>query len=103
MRKSVMTATVTALLLAGGPLMVGTSYADTSAATPSTSEQDVSTSGPAASEQGADSEVLRPGANPNNPRDYAYLPPNMKIPVAGRRTEYPKAPSVNSTGTTDSR
>ncbi|GMA63167.1 DUF4855 domain-containing protein [Alicyclobacillus fastidiosus] len=102
MRKSVMTAAVTALLLAGVQLMVGTAYAGTGAAASSTSEQDVATSGPAASQQGADSEVLRPGANPNNPNDYPYLPSNMPIPVAGPRTQYPKAPSANSTGTTDS-
>lgn len=99
MRKSVIT-TMATVILVGGQFMLGTVYADTGTQTSVTSGQDVTSTDPATSQMGDDSQVLRPGADPNNPNDYAYLPPNMAIPVPGPRTEYPQVPSTSSTGST---
>ncbi|MFD1674537.1 DUF4855 domain-containing protein [Alicyclobacillus fodiniaquatilis] len=85
-------AAVTALILLGGPCFAGTAYADTGSSTTSSSS-----TGSAQAPMGDQTEVARPGADPNNPNDYPYLPPNMSIPVPGPRTEYPLAPSTTST------
>jgi hypothetical protein len=47
---------------------------------------------------GPQTSVLRPGANPNNPYDYPYLPPTMQTPTAGPRVSVPSAPVIATTG-----
>lgn len=93
MRKSVITA-LTTLVLAGGPGMVGTVYADTGA--PSAAGQDVAAQSGIGKQIGAQTDVLRHGANPYNPSEYPYLPNNLQPPTIGSRSNYPVAPPRNS-------
>ncbi|GMA62059.1 DUF4855 domain-containing protein [Alicyclobacillus fastidiosus] len=101
MQKTILT-TAAAVLLACSPLFVVNAFADDT----STSSTPTSTTGTSSTTdtntdgidtlQGIDTSVLRPGADPNNPDSYAYLPLGMSIPVAGPRTEWPAVPSVST-------
>ena len=91
MHKSVK-AVVIALTLSSTPLLAAqTAYAagSTGTSTPSAASVDAGLS------HGINGSVLRPGANPDNPNDYPYLPPGQQPPVAGPRVEYPAAPPVS--------
>lgn len=109
MRKRGLVALATVMLV-GVPIFASTAYGDT---TPPGQSQDVTAETPAV--LGPQSDVVRPGADPNNPYDYAYLPENDQPPVAGPRTEQPQAPppltpasttagstTTNTTGSTTS-
>ncbi|MCL6445863.1 MAG: AMP-binding protein, partial [Alicyclobacillus sp.] len=108
MRRTVLT-TAAAVLLACSPLFATIVFADdTSTSSTTSSSTDTSTSSTDTSSsidtsadgtdilQGIDTSVLRPGADPNDPNSYAYLPPDMPIPDAGPRTEWPAAPQASS-------
>ncbi len=103
MQKMVLT-TATAVLLACSPLFAVNAFADnTSTSSTSTSTSSSTTTNTVGTDtlQGIDTSVLRPGADPNNPSSYAFLPPGMAIPTPGHRTEWPQAPLV-STSTSSS-
>lgn len=94
MRKFVVTS-LAVLVLSCMEFPIGMTYADTTGA--ASSSASTAFSGDSDMPLMGDSTVvLRPGADPNNPNDYPYLPPNMQIPVPGPRTEYPLAPSTDS-------
>lgn len=94
--------TVAALAILCFDLPLSVAYADTSGSSSSTSSSSTRAAPRSDTAQppiGDDTDVLRPGADPNDPNDYPYLPSTMAIPVPGPRTEYPQAPSGDSSNT----
>lgn len=84
-------------ILASSWALGGTVYADTGGTTPG-GVQDATQLGdpPQQDIMGPESGVLRPGANPDDPNDYAFLPPTMQPPTAGPRRDFPRAPQANA-------
>lgn len=112
MRKPLLAVAAT-LLLTGAPMFTSayadTSTTDTSAATtatdPSTTSTDSNTptdnstsdNSAQAGLHGMQGDVLRPGADPNDPNQYAFLPPDMPPPTPGIRNRQPHPPSTDLT------
>lgn len=112
MRKPILLS-VAALALTALPVMTSNAYATSGVTTPPPGGQTgpggspPSLPGPPAptgpqggppgqppNPMGPQTSVLRPGANPNNPNDYPYLPPAMQPPTPGPRIMTPPAPPV---------
>ncbi|WAH35585.1 DUF4855 domain-containing protein [Alicyclobacillus dauci] len=105
MRKLLLTSMVT-MLATGMPVLLSTAYADTTTTASTAETSTVSPQAEAAlnaSESvlhGPASDVLRPGANPDDPSEYPYLPPNTQPPTVGPRMEFPQGPAATDSGTT---
>jgi hypothetical protein len=100
MRKTVLSVSA-AVVFASGWLFAATALASTSTSG-NGGVSSTSVSNGADTQQGIGSSVLRPGANPDNPYSYAYLPPGMSVPAPGPRTEWPPSPTATASGSSPS-
>ncbi len=95
MKKKALSALM-AVALTSFPVFASTAYGysgtNASSNGNSSSQADMQQLGPQTS-------VLRPGADPNNPFDYPYLPPTVSPPIAGPRMNVPQPPAPLTPGT----